>query len=707
MIVWAAELKEIEKLYESLNDRFPELEKELGQLIRFDDPNVIMLYSRRCLEVIITDLCEIELKRPRRTEPLKGIIDKLNKEEKVPSHIITSMDHLNGLATYGAHPKDFDPEQVKPVLNNLSTVLKWYLKYKDSLTIGKIKVEEEKTHIREPLEEIKKEDGWKEQVKPAKFTSQKLLSGIFITTILLVVIAIYAYPKLFKRNTLDNLRSSDGRISVAVMPLQNMTNDTVWNIWQDGIQNELITSLTNSEELKVRQTESINNLIQSKGLTNYASITPSIASNISQKLDASVFIYGSIKQVGKTIRVNVQLIDSKTEEAFKSFQIDGIADNILHITDSLSNQIKNFLIISKLEKELPLYIQPLPLTTSSEAYRYYLYGEDARRNRDFPTARNMYSQALAIDSNFTLVTLKLSTACGNQGLYEEAREWLLKAYKKREQAPLRLKILINKHYAFFFETPYEEIKCLRQLLEIDDIFPGNYYDIGLKYNILFEYDKAISEFEKSLEIYDKFDCKPWWVYNYSLLGEAYHKTGQYKKEKKLYKKADQDFPENPLIIYQKALLSLTEGDTVAANNYLEKYVSVSKEDPSSEEFVTIGPAEFYTEAGNLEKAEEFLRQELSLAPDNAYRIYKLAWFLIDKDRNIEEGMELIEKALGLRPDLKWYLLDCKGWGLYKQGKYEKALKILEEGWDLRVYYQHPIYLHLEEVKKAVANQKKN
>jgi tetratricopeptide (TPR) repeat protein len=706
MIVWAAELKEIEKLYESLNDRFPELEKELGQLIRFDDPNVIMLYSRRCLEVIITDLCEIELKRPRRTEPLKGIIDKLNKEEKVPSHIITSMDHLNGLATYGAHPKDFDPEQVKPVLNNLSTVLKWYLKYKDSLTIGKIKVEEEKTHIREPLEEIKKEDGWKEQVKPAKFTSQKLLSGIFITTILLVVIAIYAYPKLFKRNTLDNLRSSDRRISVAVMPFQNMTNDTVWNIWQDGIQNELITSLTNSEELKVRQTESINNLIQSKGLTNYASITPSIASNISQKLDASVFISGSIKQVGKTIRANAQLIDSKTEEAFKSFQIDGIADNILHITDSLSNQIKNFLIISKLGKELPLYIQPLPLTTSSEAYRYYLYGEDARRNRDFPTARNMYSQALAIDSNFTLVTLKLSTACGNQGLYEEAREWLLKAYKKREQAPLRLKILINKHYAFFFETPYEEIKCLRQLQEIDDIFPGNYYDIGLKYNILFEYDKAISEFEKSLEIYDKFDCKPWWVYNYSLLGEAYHKTGQYKKEKKLYKKADQDFPENPLIIYQKALLSLTEGDTVAANNYLEKYVSVSKEDPSSEEFVTIGPAEFYTEAGNLEKAEEFLRQELSLAPDNAYRIYKLAWFLIDKDRNIEEGMELIEKALGLRPDLKWYLLDCKGWGLYKQGKYEKALKILEEGWDLRVYYQHTIYLHLESAKKAVAKYKK-
>jgi adenylate cyclase len=130
MAIWSSEIKELEKLYQSLKGQLPELEKELEQLIRTDDANVILLYSRRCLEVIITDLCECELKRPRKTEPLKGIIDKLNKEEKVPSHIITSMHGLNELSTYGAHPKDFDPEQVKPVLNNLSTIIKWYLKYK-------------------------------------------------------------------------------------------------------------------------------------------------------------------------------------------------------------------------------------------------------------------------------------------------------------------------------------------------------------------------------------------------------------------------------------------------------------------------------------------------------------------------------------------------------------------------------------------------
>ena len=147
MAIWTAEIKELEKLYESFKGQFPDLEKELERLVRADDENMILLYSRRCLEVIITDLCECELKRPRKTEPLKGIIDKLNKEEKVPSNIITSMDHLNSLSVYGAHPKDFDPEQVKPVLNNLDIIIKWYLKYKNFLIVGKQKSEGEKVKL--------------------------------------------------------------------------------------------------------------------------------------------------------------------------------------------------------------------------------------------------------------------------------------------------------------------------------------------------------------------------------------------------------------------------------------------------------------------------------------------------------------------------------------------------------------------------------
>jgi len=45
------------------------------------------------------------------------------------------------------------------------------------------------------------------------------------------------------------------------MPFQNITNDAVWNVWQEGIQDILVTCLSNApEELKVRQAESVNDL---------------------------------------------------------------------------------------------------------------------------------------------------------------------------------------------------------------------------------------------------------------------------------------------------------------------------------------------------------------------------------------------------------------------------------------------------------------
>ena len=561
----------------------------------------------------------------------------------------------------------------------------------------------EKTLHTQLVAGVKNEKTGKVKGKSGKFNKRSLLPGVAILA-LLIIVAVVAYLKIFKRDKVESLKSSDGRISVAVIPFQNMTNDTTWNVWQDGIQNELINNLSNSDELRVRRIESITALLQSKGLTNYTSITPEVANTISRKLGANVFIYGSIKQAGPTIRVNAQLIDSKTEDALNSFQIDGIPDNILHIADSLSRMVKNFLIVSKLKKEVFFDLQNYASVTSPEAYRYYTYGQKAFLKRDYPTARNWLLKAITIDTNFYSAIILLPVAYAAQGLFDQANMWSLRAYKKRDQMPLQQQIFTNWLYAAAFETPHEKIKYLSQILEFDDQVPLLHFQLGIDYTELYQYDKAIREFEKALEIYNKWESKPMWAFNYVFLGDAYHETGQFKKEDKLYKKAEQDFPDDYAIIQRQAVLSLTQGDTAKANNYIEKYISIRKDKLLSDAAITSSLAAIYSEAGILNKAEKYYRQALSLEPERPGRLNDLAYFLIDKDRNIEEGLKLVDKALEINPDNYSYL-DCKGWGLYKLGKYKEALLLLEKSWKLKPGYSHELYLHLEAAKKTVASQK--
>jgi hypothetical protein len=239
MAIWSAEIKELEKLNESLKGQLPDLERELERLISADDENMILLYSRRCLEVIITDLCECELKRPRKTEPIKGIIDKLHKEDKVPSHIIASMHGLNELSTYGAHPKDFDPEQVKPVLNNLDIIIKWYMKYRE---IGKdIKAK--------PTEVIEQNIKVTEEEKKSITIPKRRLIGVVSGLILLIAIVVAV---LFFTNIIGSGKQiKELEKSIAVLPFINDSPVDSNKYFINGIMEEVLNNLQKIKDFRV------------------------------------------------------------------------------------------------------------------------------------------------------------------------------------------------------------------------------------------------------------------------------------------------------------------------------------------------------------------------------------------------------------------------------------------------------------------------
>ena len=533
------------------------------------------------------------------------------------------------------------------------------------------------------------------------------LPGIMLIVIVIVISVFFLYKKLHKSEWSDGLVSKEGRISLAVMPFRNLTNDTTWNIWQEGIQTSIVSFLANSEALTVRG--SVNELLQSKGFSDYASLTPSVENIIANKLGADIFISGSIIQSDTSIRINAQLFNSNHGEAIRSFEIEGPAsgEKIFQLVDTLRHQVNDFLIVTKLKKQDPnsgyYFFDPI---SSPEAYSYMVLAKKAERISDFPNAIDLYKQVIKIDSSIYDAYWCIAIAFGSQGDWVHCKSWLQMYYNKYDKLNVYNKIYADYLYAIVFKTPHEAIRYVEQMINLNDKAPYNFVNLGDEYNKLLQYDKAIPEYERALEIYKEWGIRTSYVVNYTELGRAYHNSGQYRKERKLYKKAEKDFPENPSLMASQAVLSLAEGDTAEANRYISKSILGWKQQSWAEAKILNTIAIIYSQGNYPDKAEEYYRKALSREPENTMWMNSLGFFLIDKDRNIEEGLGLIEEALILKPD-DYSLLDTKGWALYKKGKNQDALELMQRSWVLRLKYSrydHASYLRLAEVKKTAAGQ---
>ena len=344
MPVWSAEIKELEKLYESFKGQLPDLDKELERLTKADDENMILLYSRRCLEVIITDLCECELKRPRKTEPLQGIIDKLHKEERVPSHIIASMHGLNELSTYGAHPKDFDPKQVRTTLINLETIIEWYLKYKDLGTDINAR----------PTEEIRQDIKSTGDVNKDITISRKRLAGILGGSIGIIA-SVFAV--LYFSNIIGDRQTKEIEKSIVVLPFRNLSEDLNQEQRCDALTNEIINHL-----YKIK---SIDRVVPFASVMIYKKPDQNIL-KIANEKKVNYVLDGTYLRIGDSLKITVSLIEPKRDKYLWQHDYNKSYKEIISILSDIALQIAShvnaFLTVTEKQN-----IQKRP-TQNQEAY---------------------------------------------------------------------------------------------------------------------------------------------------------------------------------------------------------------------------------------------------------------------------------------------------------------------------------------------------
>ncbi|MFN8254477.1 MAG: hypothetical protein U0W24_02230 [Bacteroidales bacterium] len=494
MNIWSSEIKAIKNLLASFQGQFPDLEKELKPLIGSEDANVVLLYSRRCLEVIINELCEVELNRPHKTEPLKGIIDKLNSENKVPEHIITSMLNLNSLSNYGAHPKDFDAEQVKPVLNNLHVVLKWYLKYRNLQDAAIHKVVNDKPEIQE----------FSTKSNPKK---RKLLLILGISILVITVLAFVLFKLIDKFNKDADIASLEK--SIAVLPFKYLSTDKEKQYQADGMMDAILQHLSKIKDLTVKSRTSVEQYRDTKKTLH----------DIGKELDVSFILEGTFQKEGDKVKLIVQLLTAENEAHVWSNDYNRDWKEVFEVQSEVAQDIAGELK-TVISPEVKKSIEKIP-TANLTAYDYYQQGKEAYIVFDLNAGKagelkrieKLFRTAIKLDSTFAEAYSALGLTLIEKRKNNE-KDFYSKNYMDSCLILANMALKYNQYLpeAFYVKGLYywmsgnsEKVEIqLKKALELNPNYSDVYFFNGNYFYILDkdkqDYIKAIDNLEKGIAI---------------------------------------------------------------------------------------------------------------------------------------------------------------------------------------------------------------
>ena len=195
--------------------------------------------------------------------------------------------------------------------------------------------------------------------------------------------------------------------SIAVLPLENLTEDKGNAFLADGVQDDIRTALAKVADLKVINRTSVN---------TYAAGTRRNLREIAQTLGVAFILEGSVRQSGEKVRIRVQLTDARSgAPAWEESYERDLAD-VFAIQSDVVQQILSRLQATVSPKEKTA-IDERP-TKDLIAYGLYVRAKalvatislNAQINEKLREAVSLLDQAIARDPDFFLAYCQLAAA---------------------------------------------------------------------------------------------------------------------------------------------------------------------------------------------------------------------------------------------------------------------------------------------------------
>lgn len=153
-----------------------------------------------------------------------------------------------------------------------------------------------------------------------------------------------------------------GRVSLAVLPLANLSRDGVDDFFADGMTEELISQLMKIDALRVSSRTSV---MVYKGVNRPLR-------QIAAELGVDWVVEGAVLQAEDRVRITVRVIDSTTDQALMSQTYERTAREVLSLQSDVASDIARQLRVRVTTPELARLASAGPI--DPDAYEAYLRG---------------------------------------------------------------------------------------------------------------------------------------------------------------------------------------------------------------------------------------------------------------------------------------------------------------------------------------------
>ncbi len=288
--------------------------------------------------------------------------------------------------------------------------------------------------------------------------------------------------------------------SLAVLPLENLSNDPDEDYFAEAMTDELITELAKIQGLRV---------ISRTSVRQYKKLGKSLP-EIARRLNVSVIVEGTVLRFENRARITVQLIRAQKEEHLWAQSYERELGDILKLQGELARTIATQIHI-RLSAHDQLRLSSAPRIDPA-AYEAYLRGRyfcNKRTEETLKKARVYFEQAIAKEPSYASAYSGLADTYFYSGYYFGKMD-PTEAMPKAKHAALKAleldNLLAEAHTSlalvkFFFEWDLEgAAQELKSAIALNPNYATAYHAHSVVLGAAQRHDESIAEARRALEV---------------------------------------------------------------------------------------------------------------------------------------------------------------------------------------------------------------